>query len=117
MKQARPVLLSPAALHLQLRSPQVASDQKSTPAMPITLIVAVDNFLTRHHVFMKYKFCCTDAGKPRSPRSDRTLSRAMKGHQVWRRTDPERNGTFKKGGSQEAKTDPLRATLTGCHAA
>jgi len=42
-----------ALLHPQLRSPQVASDQKSAPAMPITLIVAVDNFLTRHHVFLR----------------------------------------------------------------
>jgi hypothetical protein len=39
----------------QLRSPQVASDQKSAPAMPITLIIAADNFLTRHHVFLRKK--------------------------------------------------------------
>jgi hypothetical protein len=42
-----------ALLHPQLRSPQVASHQKSAPAMPITLIVAADNFLTRHHVFLR----------------------------------------------------------------
>jgi hypothetical protein len=42
-----------ALLHPQLRSPQVTSDQKSAPAMPITLIVAVDNFFTRHHVFLR----------------------------------------------------------------
>ena len=39
----------------QLRSPRVASDQKSAPAMPITLIIAADNFLTRHHVFLRKK--------------------------------------------------------------
>jgi hypothetical protein len=58
------------------------SDQKSAPAMPITLIVAADNFLTRHHAFMRYKFCWVDAGQPRPPRPDRTLSRGTKGHQV-----------------------------------
>src|SRR6266446_9101782 len=47
------IAVTGASLHLQLRSPQVASDQKFAPAMPITLIVAADNFLTRHHVFLR----------------------------------------------------------------
>jgi len=56
-----------ALLHPQLRSPQAGWDQKSAPAMPITLVVAADNFLTRHHVFMRNKFCCADAGQPQPP--------------------------------------------------
>jgi hypothetical protein len=51
--QCKPIVAIGALLHPQLRSPQVASDQKSAPAMPITLIVATDNFLTRHHVFLR----------------------------------------------------------------
>jgi hypothetical protein len=36
----------------ELRSAQVASHQKSAPAMPITLTVATDNFSLCHHVLM-----------------------------------------------------------------
>jgi hypothetical protein len=36
----------------KLRSAQVASHQKSAPAMPITLTVATDNFSLCHHVLM-----------------------------------------------------------------
>jgi hypothetical protein len=36
--------------------------------MPITLIVAADNFLTRHHVFMRNKFCCLALQRPPMPR-------------------------------------------------
>jgi hypothetical protein len=50
------IAVTGALVHPQLRSPQVASHQKSAPAMPITLIIATDNFLTRHHVFMRSKF-------------------------------------------------------------
>jgi len=82
MKQARPVLLRSSRTPSATSIAAGTSDQKSAPAMPITLIVAADNFLTRHHAFMRYKFCWVDAGQPRSPRPDRTLSRGMKGHQV-----------------------------------
>jgi hypothetical protein len=74
------IAVTGALLHPQLRSPQVTSHQKSVPAMPITLIIAADNFPTRHHVYMRNKLCCADGGQPQPPQPDKTLSGGTKGH-------------------------------------
>jgi hypothetical protein len=46
------IAVTGALLHPQLRSVQVASHQKLAPAMPMTLIIAPNNFRRRRHFFL-----------------------------------------------------------------
>jgi hypothetical protein len=46
------IAVTGALLHPQLRSAQVASHQKLAPAMPMTLIIAPNNFRRRRHFFL-----------------------------------------------------------------